>query len=441
MLGKFRIFDSIRNAARSTASRNIAANFTGVIWLNALSVLVIPIYIGRLGAAEWGLIATCLSVQIFFSIIDTGLSQVLPRWIAINHDDRGSQFGVYSTFLRFYLIAGVALFISGQLFAHKFAHDLVKASPDDADRLETCFRIIVLQLSCQLANNVNIGFWNGRQDQGLANFRNIIFGTLKHVLALSAVIIGGLGVFGYVIAFSLVAAIELLANSATIFLKFGKSSVVAHGKFSIREVIKDTGLMTMAAIVGAVVAQFDRLTLLHVVSPAQFGVYAVILNVSATFLQIQAPITRALFPKIVSEVRLGGFVWLKRLALGTILSCVIPCLGAACLTKEILGLWIHNPFFVQVGAPPLSMLLVAISINSLYNVTYSYFLAAGQARIIFGINIACLVAVGSFALMAPRTLGLFMGSGMVLLNSTIQVLLGSALLYRTIYKGRELRGN
>ena len=184
MIGAVRAILEKRIATlRSRTFENLVYNYIGVFWLNALSLIVIPMYVRALGPLEWGLIATCMSVQIFYSVIDSGLGQVLPKWIAQYAGDQGSQGEIYALFRKYYLIAGSTIIVIGQLAAHKFSHNVAQIEGKPADLLELSFRIVVLQLALQLINSVNIGYWSGRQEQKKANLRSIIFGTIKHILA------------------------------------------------------------------------------------------------------------------------------------------------------------------------------------------------------------------------------------------------------------------
>lgn len=431
-----RLFNFGPKPAQRQTAVNVITNYGAMVWLNLLALLVIPIYVAHLGPSEWGLIATCLSVQVFFGVIDTALAQVQPRLIALDEGSPEKQFSTYRTFFELYLLLALLLVGLGQACAHYFAYDLVPIDQGDAQKLELCFRIVVLQLGCQLANSANNGFWSGGHQQGIANARIVIFGTSKHILALGSVLGLGLGVVGYAAAFALVSVVEVASNTLKIWKLEAHLSQQALPRLGLRQIGGTTGVMSVAAIIGAVVAQLDRIVLVHLSTPAQFGVYAVLLNVSASFLQIQAPIVRAFFPHIVAESRDGSFKWLLRLAIGTILVCTIPCLLAALLSEEILKLWLHNNYFVETGRGPLSLLLSATALSSIYNIYYTYFLSSGKANYILAINLLSLGSLSAASLLVSQDYGLYLGVGLVCMNSCIQFACGTFFMARERFGGR-----
>ena len=85
---------------------------------------------------------------------------------------------------------------------------------------------------------------------------------------------------------------------------------------------------------------------------------------------------------------------------------------------------------MSVGALPLAVLLIAVAINSIYNVMYAYFIARSAAVSILAVNLTTLVGGAIMWLSIPARLGMMMGAAMVVGSAIIQVAVGTVLFHR-----------
>jgi len=427
----------------SLTARNAASSFLALAWLSLLSMLTIPIYIRLLGVSEWGLVAACASLQILSNFIDAGFSQIVPRWAAqeAQHPARLRQH--VALFRRLYIGLGLAMFGVLQASAAYLAHQWFQVPVERADALELAIRIVSFQFLFQFINNLHIGVWHGLQHQVLANARACGFGTLKHAAALLALTAGTQQAWVYALAFASVACIEVGANALSVHRMLGnEASSAPDGKVALAPLLKEVSVLSGGILVGLLVSQLDRIVLSRTVDVASFGIYTVVATLALAFLQLQAPITRAYFPLIVSDIQKNGRVstgHLKRMLAATVLTCTLPALVACVFAPHILTLWLQDPIVVSTGTAPLRLLLLAVALNSLYGCIYQLFIATGKSKLVLQLNLTSLLTATMVIALHGGSGGILLGSTIWLANTSTQLLMGTGRLinsFRPIKTGK-----
>ncbi len=425
-----RVINHLKNSVLNNSSlpaRNAASSYFAVFWMGILSVTTAPIYIHILGIAEWGLVAACLSLQLLSSIIDVGFSQIVPKWVAQTINNPSFRLGLVRYLRRIYFTLGLGLFVLLQLFAGFLAHDWFRAGVE-ADGLELAIRMVSFQLLFQFINNLNTGVWNGLERQVTANVRACFFGTLKHSVTITALLLTSPQAWIYGMSFAIVALAELLANTRHIsrtLLRVGESEKMES--FDKSAFLKEYFFLSGGILTGLLASFLDRLILSRTVDTEYFGIYATVLALALSFLQLQSPITRAYFPALVRQFSSTGLLQasvMRKVFVGTVVLSVVPTLIAFVFAREILGLWLGNTKFVEAGTEPLRLLLLAAVCNSMYGCIYIAIVASGGAKRIWLINSIAL-AMGIMGYLITDMRGQIAAGGVVWLSSCLtQLLLG-----------------
>lgn len=393
-------------------------------------MLTIPIYIRLLGVSEWGLVAACASLQILSNFIDAGFSQIVPRWAAQEAHNPSRLWQYVALFRRLYMGLGFAMFGVLQVSAAYLAHHWFQVPAERADALELAIRIVSFQLLFQFINNLHIGVWHGLQRQVLANVRACGFGTLKHAAALLALIAGTQQAWVYALAFASVACIEVCVNALSLRWMLDTDTDTAaavQSKLELAPLLKEVSVLSGGIFVGLLVSQLDRIVLSRAVDVTSFGVYTVVATLALAFLQLQAPVTRAFFPLIVSDFQKSGLVatgHLKGMLAGTVFTCTLPALTVCIFAPHILALWLGAPSVVEMGTAPLRLLLLAIALNSLYGCIYQLIIATGKSRLVLQLNLASLLVASVVIFVCGGSCGILLGGAIWVANTFTQLLLG-----------------
>jgi O-antigen/teichoic acid export membrane protein len=423
----------VRRTRASTVARNVASNYAAVVWMGALSLAVIPIYVRTLGAAEWGVVAACMTLQGFLIFLDVGFGQIMPRSFARVAGDRAREADLFRAYSRIYGVLAAAGFVAGQLAATPAARHWFQAPGVDQGRLELALHLIPFQFVFQFANNAHVGLWNGLQLQHRANLRACVFASLRHAGALAAVFLYSRTAFGYLVPFVLGTFVEWLLNRRAIRAAYAGVTGPVGQPANVRDLVREAGGFAVAVILGLLLSQSDRFVLSATQDLRQFGYYVIVANVGLAFMNLQGPLLRAFLPKIVREDAAGraaGGHAVRLLFWSVFALSVLPTALVIVAAPSLLTLWIRNPEIVEVGTLPLRLILAAVAVNALYNVIYVRLLSRGESRVVIAINVAGLLAVATTVLLAGTGGGIAMGGVIWVVGAVTQLTLGLVWLAR-----------
>lgn len=412
----------LRRLRASRLAQNVLSNYLTVVWMGGLSLALIPIYLRHLGPTQWGVVAVCMAMQALWGLLDAGLSQIMPRDVA--RHGSAAQAHVYQVYARLYALLGLAGFALGQLAIPLLISHWFNQGAGVDPSAELALRLVLVQFIFQFANNANVGFWNGREQQKLANLRQCFFGTLKHAGALGLVLGWRADAFAYLVPFAAVSALEWWINRTTVRKTLGAHSGHPVTMADLRGVTRESGMLGLGVLVGMFVTQIDRIVLSRAVSLESFGHYVIVANLGLAFMQLQYPLMRGFLPRIVKEASNGDNFAYKDLWKGILLLCVLPCLIVVAAAPWILEVWLGPGSAAESGLLPLRLILMAVALNAVYHVIYQRMVILGAGRATVLINIVSLVVVAPLCLIFAEVWGVVAGGLAWLGIAVVQLALG-----------------
>lgn len=402
--------------------------------MGGLSILLIPFYLRWLGKDQWGVVAICMSLQAIFNLLDAGLAQIMPRDIARVAHETASRIKTYIVYRRTYLGLGVSGFLLGQVAVPWLVDYWFSGGKTFSAQDSWAFHLVMVQFLFQFSNNANIGYWNGMQMQVLANFRQCLFGLLKHIGALSLVYFWYADAIAYLIPFAIISALEYLLNRNVIAKSFGG---MVHASINWRDYVRlrdEAGVLFFGVLIGMLASQMDRILLSKYVNVAEFGIYVIVANLGLAVMQLQHPLIRAFLPRITQDLPFDKKSSLKGLAWGLSFLCILPCLILALLSPWILQVWIGNPEVVLQGALPLSLFFFAVAFNAIYQIAYQQVLVSGSGGWVVKTNILILALIVPLILYTAPSLGILAGGIYWFAMTFLQMILGFYWLYSRAHK-------
>lgn len=337
---------------------NLISNYGYIGLLAVIPLFVVPMYLRLLGAAAWGIVAICLTLQGFLFSLDMAVGPLMLRDVARAAVGAHAP-AAYRRFLRIYAGTGAAVFALGLAALAAIAiHRSGAAMPIPADMLRA-IGLALLQFLFQFSNNAAIGYWNGLERQRLANLRLAGFTLAKHAAALILLFAWRASATAYMSAFALVAAIEFACNYRRVRSEPSAPSErlpVRHGHDALGYAI--------AAMLGFATAQIDRGYLSLALPGRDYGLYFLLGVPMLTLFSLQMPIQRAYLPRLAtapSPHRIAA----SMLALSFCL-IVLPSLLLAAFPSAALSLWLHDPRLTTEGAPTFRLLMLAAAMNAVF---------------------------------------------------------------------------
>lgn len=431
--------DNIKRKLYSRLGQNILANYCAVIWMAGLNLALIPVYIRGLGATEWGIVAICMTIQGFFALLDSGLGQILPREIAKVASDGRRRATVFRTFARGYALIGIIGCLIGQIAVPWLVSRWFNPEGAELSNVSWALRLVLVQFLFQCSNNAHIGYWNGMQEQKIANIRQCCFATAKHCGAIILVFGWQRSAIAYLLPFLIIAGLEAYLNRRRILSQCPPTGANDHLSYSFKDLAKQSGILAVAVIVGTLTVQMDKIILSHGVPISSYGRYIVVATLGVAFLQFQYPLMRAFFPRIV-----GAYGPLQnhsrsmsQLFFASLLICVLPCFLMALVAPQVLKMWTGDAQIVLEGSTPLRVILLSVALNAVYNVIYQRMVAQGAEKVILGINIMALLVIISVVPNLVSVFGITAGSLVWLISSLVQLAIGVWWIASMIYKERK----
>lgn len=398
----------------SRLATNILSSYGYFALAALITLFVVPIYVNALGAAQWGSVALCLTLQGILFAIDVALGPLMLRDVA-RADAAGRLTAVFRGFLLRYGGIALVLFTAGQFAV---------AWLDEAPELTWVIRLALLQFLFQFANNAATGLWHGLQRQGFANTRLAGFTLARHAAAVLVVTQWNATPVALFLPFALVAALEFCLNLRRVLRELAARP--DNPGSSIPPAPWRAGLLFVAAAaLGICTAHLDRVFLSLHLPPEQFGVYFLIGSLMLSLLHLQLPVQRAFLPPMATtdSPRAVGAAMLRV----SLVLLVLPCLLLALFPERLLLLWLGDASIAESAAEPLRLLLIAAALNALYGPTSLLLLRQHRYGLMTSINASALGAqLLVLVLLTPR-LGMTAGAlawgagGLVQLAWAVQI--------------------
>jgi O-antigen/teichoic acid export membrane protein len=183
--------------------------------------------------------------------------------------------------------------------------------------------------------------------------------------------------------------------------------------------------LAAGVLVGMVVSQLDRIVLSRTLDAATYGSYVIVANLGLAFMQLQSPLMRAFFPRVVLA-SVEGVMPKTRLFSALVLAlCVAPCILIAIAAPWVLDAWLANPKMTLQGTTPLRLILCAVAVNAIYNLLYQRIVAAGENRVVIWINVVVFAIIAPTLYLTASAYGAVAGGLAWLASSFLQLAMGS----------------
>lgn len=384
--------------ARVRLRWELAGSYAGLS-LNALiTLLLLPVYVRLLGAAEWGSVALCMTLQGLLFAADAALAPPLLRDVA-TAVAQGRQISVYRRYLRLYGVIASGIFVAGQLLL--LLLPLWHALPADAPLWP--LRLVLVQFLFQFCNNAAIGYWNGVLQQHRANLRLAAALLVKHGSALALLVFWRADALAYLLPFAVVGAAEFVLNRRALL----RAAPVAPPSVTAATSGSNVTAYAAAAGLGLIGGQIDRIVLSLYLPAADYGRYFLASTVVLSLLQLQQPLLRSFLPRLATADPWRPWLWamLRTSLLLVALPSVLLSLAAALLVR----LWLHDAAAAAAIAPLLSLMLPAVALLAVYAPFGALLLGQRRYRLLTRINAVALLVQLLVLAAATATLGAYAG--------------------------------
>jgi O-antigen/teichoic acid export membrane protein len=368
---------------RRSLGADLLANLAGGGWGALVQLVCIPVYLHRLGAEGYGLVAFASTLFLTTKALDLGASHAMNREMArAGTGAPGAPARRFALRLeRAYLAIGVMIALVLLALAPAIATRWISPGQMPAADVVTAIRLIALLVLVQWPLSLYQGALMGRHRAIEMNVVAVAMSTLSGAGAVTLVILVRPSVhllLGWLVGVGLLhtAIAAMLHHRA---LPQAGATDAGDGGVSIVASVAQAGVLTVTALL---LMQADKLAASRALVLADYGGYMLAVAVASGIAVLTAPVFNSVFPRL-SALHAARDVAGVRVTMGVAAQVlgvlVFPVAAAlALLAEDLLRLWTRDAAAAAAAAPALRALAVGTALYGLLQLSQGLQMAAGR---------------------------------------------------------------
>jgi O-antigen/teichoic acid export membrane protein len=398
--------------------RNILASYVSQIYVALIGIVMVPMYVGYMGAEAYGLVGFFAMLQAWFQLLDMGLTPTMVRETARFNGGATDALSLRrllrameGVFLLVAIIGGAAMMAGADTIATSWLKVQQLPLQEVQHAIMIIAAIVALRWVCGLYRGAIAGF---ERMVWLSGF-NIAIATARFVLVIPFLIYIGTNPTQFFTYQLLVALIEIAVLVTQTYRLLPKADHAKHTPWQwepLRGVLKFSLSIAFTSSVWVMVTQTDKLVLSKLLPLSEYAYFTLAVLVASGVMLISGPISGALLPrmsKMSAEGDDANLVRLYRNATQLVGVIAIPAaLVLAFFAEQVLWAWTGNPVIASKAAPVLSLYALGNGILALGAFPYYLQFAKGDLKLHLignGLFVVLLIPTLIWATMQYGTIG------------------------------------
>lgn len=428
---------------------NVLASYASQIYLVIISIAILPIYMKYMGAEAYGLVGFFAMLQGLFSLLDFGLTPTISRQTAQYNAGAETALGFRQLFRSLSLIfTGIAFIGSGLLFY--FNHDIAEhwlklenlAMPD----VLFCLQIMAICVALRWMTGLYRGVITGFERLVWLSVINIVIATLRFPGVLLYMHYLGFTIQSFFVFQLMVAVLEfvMLTLKAYILLpKINSSTSIGWSLKPVKPLLSFALTIALTSSVWVLLTQLDKFVLSGILPLSEYGCFTLAVLVAGGILQIGAPISSAIMPRMARLQGEKKHQELKAVYLGAteFVMVVVVTTGVvlAVLAKPVLYVWTGDVILSEKAAPILQLYALGNAILTLGAFPYYLQYAKGNLRLHFIGNIITAILLIPAIIWSAKNYGALGAGWAWLLIQSIYLLLWVSYVHKIVEPNINLK--
>ncbi|MBM7332993.1 oligosaccharide flippase family protein [Alcanivorax marinus] len=408
--------------------RNVAANYVSQLYVTAVGILILPLYVKYMGAEAYGLIGFFTMLQSWFQLLDVGLTQTVGRETA-RHLGGSTPTLFYRRLYRSLsvIFLGTAVFGGGALWllAPQIATNWLSPGSLPTEQVILALKIMGVCVALRWLGGLFRGVITGSERLVWLSGFNVLFASLRFVAVFATMWLYGFTPLVFFLHQLIIAILEvcglcwmsrrLLPTLDNITDRLGWSFK------PVRDVLGFALTIALTSSLWTMVTQTDKLVLSGVLPLSEYGYFTLAVMVASGIVFISGPVSLAVLPKMSRLYAEGDRVSMIRIY-RTATRTVITIAGSAAIViaffpEALLFAWTGDPELASEAAPILR--LYALGNGILAASSFPYYLQYASGRLkyhLIGSLLLLVLLVPSIVWAASRFGGVGAGSVWLSLN-------------------------
>ncbi len=401
--------------ADSSLKLNVLASYASQIYLVIISIAILPIYMKYMGAEAYGLVGFFAMLQGLFSLLDFGLTPTISRQTAQYNAGAETALGFRQLFRSLSLIfTGIACIGGGLLFYfnHYIAEHWLKLENLAMSDVLFCLQIMAICVALRWMTGLYRGVISGFERIVWLSVSSIVIATLRFPGVLLYMYFFGFTVKSFFVFQLIVAVLEfaILAFKAQIILpKLNQSARIGWSLQPVKPLLSFALTIAFTSSIWVLLTQLDKFVLSGILPLSEYGYFTLAVLVAGGILQIGAPISSAIMPRMARLHGEQNHAELKAIYIGAteFVAVIVVTAGIvlAMLAKPVLYVWTGDAFLAEKTAPVLQLYTLGNAVLALGAFPYYLQYAKGNLRLHFIGNLVTAIVLIPAIIWAAKNYG------------------------------------
>ena len=288
----------------SRVRQNVVANYLSQVAVTVMALALLPVYLRTVGEEGYGLIGFFALLQVWFGLLDLGLSATMGREAARfngNAVDARQFRELFRAMELFFVAMGCVGALTIALIANLIASDwLQNESIQDAEVSEA-IRVMGLIIGIRWIGGLFRGVVNGFERQVWLGVYSVGFNFLRYVGVLPVMAFYGPTVstfFYYQLAVASVELIFIVAKAYSLVPRIQPSLGYTVQLGRIVPKLRFALSVSFVGVVWVLVTQSDKLVLSRLLTLSEYGLFAMAASAASGIMLFASPISAAVQPRL-----------------------------------------------------------------------------------------------------------------------------------------------
>jgi len=426
---------------------NIFANSIGQLYVMLINIIMVPVYLRYMGVEAYGLVGFFSLMQMWFQLLDFGLSPTLGREVArfrggvLSEMELRRLLRAMEILFYFAAIIGGALIVS---MSGSIARHWLKVQYLSYEQVSGAITLMGLAVAPRLVSGIYRGAICGFERQVWLNGCNIFIATIRFIVIIPVFIYIGTSPKVFFLYQLVISGLELMFLAA----KTHRLMPAVHDRIGwslapLRGVLKFSLSVAVVALIYVMVTQIDKVVLSKIIPLTEFGFFSVGVLVASSVALVGSPFSQALLPRLVkmdAEGDTRSFIALYRRATQWVCIVAAPLTAILVLfSAPILWAWTGSQETAEKAAPILRLYAIGNGIFAVAAFQSYIQFAKGNLRLQIIGNIIFVAVLVPLLVWAAHTYG-GVGAGYVWVGqSAFYLLVWTWVVHRRFMPGLHWR--
>ncbi len=432
-----------------TLRKNILASYASQVYVVLIGIVMLPLYIRYMGAEAYGLVGFFTTLQVWFNLLDLGLTPTVAREAARHQSGALSSFDfrrVVRALEGVFTVLGVVGGVTLLLAADYIASHWLQASDLPQQEIRLAVQLMAITIALRWIGGLYRGVISGAQRLVWLSTFNIAVATARFAGVIPLLMYIGTEphlFFSFQLGISLIELAVLLVYCHRLL------PVVDTGLHSrwdwapLKPTLKLAMSLAFTSSAGILMAQTDKLILSKVLPLSDYGYFSLAVLAASGIMLMSAPVSISIMPrmaKLEAEGDHAGLIRVYRQA--TQLVSVLA--GSAAITlafcaEPLLWAWTGSSDVASRAAPTLALYALGNGVMAVAAFPYYLQYAKGDMRLHLIGNVVFLLLLPPLIIWAASRHGA-VGAGYAWLGMNLLALVAwLPLVHRKYQPGLNMK--